>query len=330
MAAPLTVHVLEPGEEAAWQDFLQRSSNTTLFHELRFLAYHPPGRFRFHHLVVRNGSQIVSVIPGGVIENAEGVTWRSPIGASIGGPALPPHQRLPEVLAIVEAVQEHARRQRWKGIDITVPPAVYHPSIGDVTGFALFRQGFRETRRWLCPMIDLAAAPADVPAVETVFERRQLQALRAAVRRGSMALETGIEGLEDFRPVFDETYARHGTRPTHTIEEIATLLSRYPDRVRLMLTREDGCVTAGLMVMGLTSTVATTTYICSSARGLEGSGAVVALAELIANLQRTGCRWLDLGPSASESTLNAGVMLFKEGLGGVGYCRSQWSWTASP
>ena len=31
-----------------------------------------------------------------------------------------------------------------------------------------------------------------------------------------------------------------------------------------------------------------------------------------------GCRWLDLGPSASESTLNAGVMLFKEGLGGVG------------
>ena len=89
-----------------------------------------------------------------------------------------------------------------------------------------------------------------------------------------------------------------------------------------MLTREDGCVTAGLLVMGLTSTVATTTYICSSARGLEGSGAVVALAELIASLRRTGCRWLDLGPSASESTLNAGVMLFKEGLGGVGYCRS--------
>ena len=60
------------------------------------------------------------------------------------------------------------------------------------------------------------------------------------------------------------------------------------------------------------------------------AGAVVALAELIASLRHTGCRWLDLGPSASESTLNAGVMLFKEGLGGVGYCRSQWSWTASP
>ncbi len=329
MAQSLTVHVLEPGEEAAWQDFLERSSNGTLFHDLGFLAYHPPGRFRFHHLVVRNGSQIVSVIPGGVIENAEGVTWRSPMGASIGGPALPLHQRLPEVLAIVAAVQEYARRERWMGVEMTVPPAVYHPRIGDVTGFALFRQGFRETRRWLCPMIDLAAAPADTPVVEAVFERRQLQALRAAVRRGSMAFDTGIEGLEDFRPVFDETYARHGTRPTHTIEEISTLLNRFPDRVRLMLTRHDGCVTAGLLVMRLTSAVAATTYICSSARGLEGSGAVVAIAELILSLQRTGCRWLDLGPSASESTLNAGVMLFKEGLGGVGYCRSQWSWTAS-
>jgi hypothetical protein len=330
VARPLTVHVLEPGEESAWQDFLERSSNSTLFHDLRFLAYHPPGRFHFHHLVVRNGSQIVSVIPGGVIENAEGVTWRSPIGASIGGPVLPSHRRLSEVLAIVEAVQEHARRERWMGIEMTLPPAVYHPRIGDVTGFALFRQGFHETRRWLCPMIDLAAAPADVPAVETVFERRQLQALRAAVRRGSMAFETGVEGLEDFRPVFDETYARHGTRPTHTIDEVATLLSHFPDRVRLMLTRQDECVTAGLLVMRLTSTVAATTYICSSTRGLEGSGAVVALAELIVSLRRTGCRWLDLGPSASESTLNAGVMLFKEGLGGVGYCRNQWSWTVSP
>jgi len=329
VAAPLTVHVLEPGEEAAWQDFLERSSNSTLFHELGFLAYHPPGRFRFHHLVVRNGSQICSVIPGGVIENADGVTWRSPIGASIGGPALPPHQRLSEVLAIVAAVQEHARRQRWMGIDMTVPPAVYHPRIGDLTGFALFRQGFHETRRWLCPMIDLATAPADTPVVEAVFERRQLQALRAAVRRGSMAFETGVEGLEDFRRVFDETYTRHGARPTHTFEEISTLLSRFPDRVRLILTRQNAGVTAGLLVMRLTSTVAATSYICSSAKGLRSSGAIVAIAELILSLQRTGCRWLDLGPSASESTLNAGVMLFKEGLGGVGYCRSQWSWTAS-
>ena len=219
VAAPLTVHVLEPGEEAAG-----RTSSSDRPTPRYFMSW---GSSPITLLAVSvftislsgTAARLFQSSPGGVIENAEGATWRSPIGASIGGPALPPHQRLPEVLAIVEAVQQHARHEQWKAIEITLPPAVYHPSVGDVTGFALFRQGFRETRCWLCPMIDSAAAPADVPAVETVFERRQLQALRAAVRRGSMALETGIEGLEDFRPVFDETYARHGTRPTHTIEE---------------------------------------------------------------------------------------------------------------
>ncbi len=218
--------------------------------------------------------------------------------------------------------------QGWTGIDMTLPPAVYHPRLGDLAGFALFRHGFRERQRWLCPMIDLSAVPAGTPSAEALFEKRQVQALRSAARRGAVASDAGADGLVEFGRVFDETYARHGVQPTHTLDEIELLLRRFPNRIRLVFAREDTRVTAGLLVMQLTADVAVTFYICSSAEHRGASGAIVAVAGLIDSLRERGCRWLDFGPSASDESINAGVMFFKEGLGGIGYCRSQWSWVA--
>ena len=87
-------------------------------------------------------------------------------------------------------------------------------------------------------------------------------------------------------------------------------------------------MTAGLLIFQLTGLVATTFYICGSREPRPG-GPIVAIATLLAHLQRRGVRWLDLGPGSSDLRLNRGVMLFKEGLGAVGHCRSQWTWSAA-
>lgn len=317
---PLEVHALRPGEESAWETFRASCGNDTLFHDLGFLAYHPADRFRFHHLVVGQGHDIVAVVPGGLVAAEDGVAWRSPVGASFGGPVLAPRPRLTDVLAIVAALQDHARTCGWQAIDMIMPPPVYDPRLGDLATFALFRSGFRERHQWLCPMIDIGAVR---------FEKRQRQALRGAIAKGAVATETGLDGLAEFGRVFEETYARHGASPTHSLAEIELLLRRFPDRIRLVLARQDGHVTAGLLVMQITPTVATTFYICSSAGHLNASGPIVAISALIERLGERGSRWLDLGPSASDTTLNPGVMFFKEGLGAVGYSRSHWSWTTA-
>jgi hypothetical protein len=178
-------------------------------------------------------------------------------------------------------------------------------------------------------MIDLSTVPAGTPSAEALFEKRQVHALLTAKRRGAVAIETGTDGLDDFRRVFEDTFARHGAQPTHTLGEIDTLLRRFPDRMRLMIAREGTRVTAGLLCMRLTPDVAFGTYLCRSAEGIDASGTLVAIAALLDRLLETGCRLFDLGPSASDQTLNAGVMLFKEGVGGVGYSRSEWSWRSS-
>jgi hypothetical protein len=233
------------------------------------------------------------------------------------------------VSAVIEAIQAHARREAWARVEMVVPPNAYDPHFGDMVSFSLFRLGFREDRRWLCPMIPLDPVPEEQLASGAVFERRQVQAFRRGVRAGVRASEAGYGALGEFQGLFDETYARLSATASHTIDEIATLVRRFPDRVRFVIARQGDTPTAGLLVMRLTPHVAVTTYICSSELGLKTSSTVVAVAWLLGHLRRDGYRWLDLGPSADDRAINTGVMLFKEGLGGIGYVRSLWSWSPS-
>src|SRR5205823_4180004 len=159
--------------------------------------------------------------------------WRSPVGASIGGPAFAARGptsaatagkpagslRLDRVMAIVDALQAYGREQQWSSIEMTLPPSVYHPEAGDVVAFALVRHGFREQARWLSPMIDLDRAAADASPDASLFEKRQLQALHSAQAAGIVTCLGGLTELNEFVPVFEETYARLGTRPTHTIAD---------------------------------------------------------------------------------------------------------------
>jgi hypothetical protein len=330
MRTPLTVHAFESRNRRAWQAFIATASNATLFLDLDFLDYHPPGRFQFHHLLVSYHGETIAVVPGGIVEEPDGIAWKSPVGASVGGPVLAPYLRMLDVVAVIEALQAYARAQQWRRIDITLPPSVYHPTLGDELAFALSRCGFRELHRWLCSLIEVSPLRAETTSADAGFESRQRRTLNAAVRQGATAADGGLDRFDEFIPLFEDTYARLGARPTHTLDEIATLLRRFPDRIWLTLARDGREVTAGFLTMRLTDQVANAFYLCRRNGRLRSAGTLVALATLVDGCATRGIRWLDCGPSISDGHLNAGALLFKEGLGCVGYSRTQWSWNATP
>src|ERR1700674_4816406 len=86
-----------------WDQFLAHSVNGTLFHDLRFLRYHPTDRFRFHHLMLRRDGQPVALLPGGISGTAERPVFCSPLGASIGGPAVAPGFGAEHALNLIDA-----------------------------------------------------------------------------------------------------------------------------------------------------------------------------------------------------------------------------------
>ena len=150
-----------------------------------------------------------------------------------------------------------------------------------------------------------------VDAYARQFRSNQVAAVRAARRNNLVSVERGIEGLGDFLPLFQDTYARHGTDPTHSIDEIRDLLERLPEHIRLSLAMRGETPIAGLLLFRVTPSVVCTFYICSSTERAGENGAAFLIADLIERLPGQGVRHLDLGPSASDYELQQGRHLLQ-------------------
>lgn len=310
-----------PEDAAAWKAFLLDSNNGTLFHDLEFLAYHPPGKYNFHHLVAFRGIHLEAVIPGAL--STDGI-FVSPAGASIGGPALKKSLPAKVCMHLVEALQLYCNSAGWQGIEITLPPPVYSEQPDQAIEFALHVQGFQLIHRSMPLLISLDHKTDDY--YQCLFRPSHRSKVRAGRRKGVGVAETGIEGLEGFLNLLAETHARLGSVPTHTPEEIESLFYRLPGRVRIWSAKLEETTIASTLLFVLNRNVCNTFYICDSASHREFHGVTVLFAEAIDVLAKRGFRYLDLGPSASGAHFNRGVVSFKESLGARAFCRDRWRW----
>jgi hypothetical protein len=190
-------------EAAAWKAFLKDSNNGTLFHDLDFLAYHPPGKYDFRHLVALRRSRIDAVIPGAL--SADSV-FLSLAGASIGGPAVRKPIPAEACLHLVEALQLYCKSAGWRGIEVTLPPPIYHDEPDQATEFALHVKGFQLVHRSMPLLIPLDRQKGE--HYQRLFRQSQRSYVRACRRKGVVVSETGIEGLAGFLELFTETHAQ--------------------------------------------------------------------------------------------------------------------------
>jgi hypothetical protein len=345
-AAALTVRVHDAGDDASWNAFVAASPSGCLFQDLTFLGYHPSGRFDFHHLEVWRGGKLLAVMPGGLTVER---FYRSPLGASTGGPALLPGLDAEAVSDIIGALQRHALNEGWRGIEVTLPPAPTLNEPTQIIELALRRSGFALASwamSFVVPLTRDTAASAglddettpprhqrsrgdDPQPSGTLLRQKHRTAARAGRRHGIVATEHGVDALPAFLEVFADTYRRHGTTPTHTPDEIHDLMQRLPGRVRLWLARTGDVTVAGVLLFHLNARTAYAFYICDLAAYRHMNATTTLMAAIIDALAERGLACLDLGPSASDRHFNAGVIRFKEGIGARPFCRDTYRWTAS-
>jgi hypothetical protein len=315
------VRPYRPEDAIAWKALLAESKNATLFHDLDFLAYHPPGKYDFRHLVALRRDRIEAVIPGAL--STDGV-FVSPAGASIGGPAVRKSIPVEACLHLMEALQLYCKSAGWRGIEFTLPPTVYHDEPDQGLEFALHMRGFQLVHRSMPLLISLDCQEGE--HYQNLFRQSQRSYVRACRRKGVVVTEKGIEGLAAFLELLTETHARLGSRPTHTREEIERLLRRLPARMRIWSAHLGDTTIASALMVILNRNICNTFYLCDRVAYREFHGLTVLLAEAAEVLAERGFRYLDLGPSASTMHFNRGVVSFKESLGARAFCRDRWYW----
>jgi hypothetical protein len=221
--------------------------NGTVFHKQRFLEYHKPGKFEFHHLMFYRGARLVAVLPGGFRE--QGRVYESPLGSSYGS-FVTEDISADTALAIVRSFGEYLKVRAPIDVYLTPPPVIYQPSLTQNLEFALLYGGYAYQRHYISHAIDLSHEGLPFDRFDSVARKhiRRVTRTTAGLTIEDVADKDIIRGLKEFYPILLENKAKFNAKPTHTLEELFRLAELLPGFMKLFLVRLNDEPVAGSLL----------------------------------------------------------------------------------
>jgi hypothetical protein len=262
---PLTARLYTDSDRAAWEAFVVQANNGTMFHQQAFLAYHPPERFRWHHIMIFelgvNTEELVAVIPGGLRKDFHDrdVFW-SPTGASYGGIVMR-DESFERSLAVVDAFLVYATSQHWSGVYVIPPPVVYNRTMTQHIEYAMLYRKFTYEYHYISHTVDLSmirgghnkmsVAAAFKPVLEPVLkpvlellpevidvcDKTARKTIRKIFRDGRLRIHevSDDESYKAFYDILLDNKLKYNATPTHSLEDLMRLRELMPDNVRLLM-----------------------------------------------------------------------------------------------
>ena len=303
--------------DGEWDGLVWSSPYGTIFHTLKFLSYHPAGRFEFMHLGARDERELVAVLPGGRAA-ADGLeVFKSPLGASFGGFVF----STPDLRRMIEtarAMHRHLADAGFGAVEMMLPPSCYY-SLGDENiRYMMTAAGYELYARDATSVIPLEMF--DGHSIQGVLARN----IRKAGRSGVEVEPAGGGDLEAFYGVLAKNLAAKGIEPTHSLEEVEYLAGAFPDRVVVFAARAGGEVVGGCLVMVCNDRVGLAFYICDDPDRRPLTVAETALYRAALWLKDRGVSFFDLGTVSRGADINWGLVQFKSKFGSRTFVREHY------
>jgi hypothetical protein len=318
----IQVCAYSPKDAEGWDHFVANDSrNGGMFHERRFLSYHPSDRFRDVSLVFRDATgEIVGVLPCAQVRLPdERLCAESHPGSTAGSLVFAKRARLSDVLAMVEAAALHFQATGFTRMGLRVAEPIFAgPTTGEMD-FALWHLGFRLRTRELSTAVRLG----DETARLAMVRKRAASEERSAVRRGVRITESNdVDAV--WRLIAGNLKDRYGKPPTHSLSELAGLKQIYPDRIHFWCATLDDSILAAMAVFDVTPHAAHAFYIAHDRTLADVKPMSLLVSEICASLTARGFSWFNLGISTRGEHVKWGILEFKELVGGRGVCREEW------
>jgi hypothetical protein len=305
------------GIDEGWDDYVWKSPGGTIFHTTRFLSYHPAARFEFMNLAVGEGGNLVCVLPGGRVSTGEGPVFRSPVGASFGGPIFSDDDDLETIGGALDCLSLHLRELGLVGADIELPPPCYRPGRSQALAFMLSSAGYRLISREATSVIPLRVVHSE--GLRPKVKRDMRRADSAGVE-----IAAGLD-LEAFYEVLRKNLSAKGAVPTHSLSELEALFALFPERMKLFEARLDGRLIGGCLIMLCNTRAALAFYVCVDPEWKKLRVAERTIYECVEWLIELGYEHLDLGTVSIGGKLNWGLLEFKNKFLSLLYVRDLYS-----
>jgi len=313
----IDIVVFNENEHGFWDDFVKKANNGTLFHERKFLNYHPKGRFKDHSLIFMEKNKPIALFPAVEVMIDGKRTLVSHRGSSFGGVVQPMNQGVEKNLKIINNLNKYAKNNGFESIVMTLPPDIYNHQLNNYLEFACFKEGYSYLKREISSVLKLEG---HIDKNLAKFKSTHRTAYRRGVKMGVKVRET--DDYETFYGILENNLnIRHGVSPTHTLKELIKLKKLYPDRIRLYGAFLNDTMIAGIVMFDANELVTLAFYISHNEAFQEYRGVNVLFKEVIEDSIDRGFHYLDYGIFTVNMVPNYGLARFKENFGAGGVFR---------
>jgi len=298
-------------ERKQWEDFVQQANNGTIFHTIKFLSYHPPERFKSHHLLIKEKENIIALFPAVIEDN----TIISHKGASYGGFVLKSGLGIHNIYLCVTHLIEFLKKEGIKKVILTQTPLIYYREPNQYIDFALMKHGFRYRKREITAVI-----PLDVAEPLLVFHPDARRSTKKALREG-VRIRITDDYAQYYEILKNNLGMRHNVSPTHTLSELLKLKNLFPEDIVLFGAYLKERMIGGMVIFVTNPKVLLAFYISHNNQYQAYRPVNLLFYEVIKWGRYKGFKYLDLGTFTLNMEPNWGLGRFKENFNARGFLR---------
>lgn len=302
-------------KEKEWNAFVELSKNGTFLFNRRFMEYHAD-RFTDCSLIFEDEKgRICGLLPANF--DAESKKIVSHGGLTYGGLIVDERATQSSVNEMMKEIANFFAKNYDASILIYKPtPYIYHTIPAQEDLYAAFQMGAKLAARAVSSALILSNHPH-------LREGRRNGVVRATKEGLKVEEITDVEASEyaAFHGVLSDVLKkRHNVKPVHSLEEMRLLSARFPDNIRLFVTKRGSEILAGSWVF-ISKNVVHTQYLAATEEG-KHLGAEDLLIDYLISKRFEGLRYFDFGISTEHggTYLNEGLIFEKEGFGARSVC----------
>ena len=313
----LTIKRHSKKNKVLWDSFVKNANNGTLFHLRKFLSYHPEDRFVDHSIEFYKKSTLFCVFPAAESNiNGKNLLVSHP-GSTVGSFVVHESVSISDSLELIELLIDYAKKNKFEGIRLTIPPILYQNRSSNYIDYALLRNGFQYLKREITSILFIEN---EVRANLSKFKPSHARAARKAK-------ETGVEikvskDVNTFYAILKENLKiRHGVSPTHTAQEINDLIDLFPDSINLFGAFYKGEMIAGVLNFLIKDDVVLAFYISHKEKFQELRPLNLLFYSIFEWCVKEKIKVYDFGIFTVSGEPNMGLGRFKENFGASGIFR---------
>ena len=216
-----------------WDSYVSSSNNGTIFHMRKFLSYHQDRTFEDCSYIFKNKDKIEGLFSGAIVN---GILHSHP-GASFGG-FIHNDLSFESSNQMIDQLIDSAKENNLKEIVIIPTPFVYFQNYHEVIEYCLYNKGFRDIEYYISSFVDL----------KTDLLKQMHARKKRYIKKYNNEVEIMLsEDLDSFYPILIQNKKKHNALPTHSLSELKSLIKKFPNHIKLLLTYKDNKVIGGAL-----------------------------------------------------------------------------------